>query len=60
MQELGLEAVMSGKVTLHPDGQRIAFAVQEAPDSASDVWVMNNFLPAAKPTPEASAQKTKK
>jgi Tol biopolymer transport system component len=60
IQELGLEAVISGKVTLHPDGQRIAFTVQEAPDSASDVWVMNNFLPAAKPTSEASAQKIKK
>jgi len=60
IQDLGLEAVISGKVSLHPDGQRIAFAVQNTPDSASDVWVMNNFLPAAKPTAEASAQKTKK
>ncbi|MBP1779359.1 MAG: hypothetical protein H6Q86_5370, partial [candidate division NC10 bacterium] len=44
----------------HPDGQRIAFAVQEEPDSASDVWVMNNFLPAARPNAETSAQKLKK
>jgi len=60
IQDLGLEAVISGKVSLHPDGQRIAFAVQNTPDSASDVWVMNNWLPAAKPTAEASAQKIKK
>ncbi|MBP1778688.1 MAG: peptidase, partial [candidate division NC10 bacterium] len=26
-------------------GQRIAFTVRSAPDTASDVWVMNNFLP---------------
>jgi len=60
IQDLGLEAEISGKISLHPDGQRIAFAVQEEPDGASDVWVMNNFLPAAKPKPEASAQKIRK
>ena len=45
IHELGLEAMFSDKVSMHPDGQRIAFTVQNAPDSASDVWVMNNFLP---------------
>jgi Tol biopolymer transport system component len=47
IHQLGLEANISGKVSLHPDGQRIAFTVQNTPDSASDVWMISNFLPKA-------------
>jgi Tol biopolymer transport system component len=45
IHELPLEAKFSGKVSLHPDGQRVAFGVTTTPDTASDVWVMSNFLP---------------
>jgi Tol biopolymer transport system component len=45
IQELGLEANIWDRVSLHPDGQRIAYTVANAPDSTSDVWVMSNFLP---------------
>ena len=47
IQELGLEAPIWDRVSLHPDGQRIVYTVQQAPDTASDVWVMENFLPKA-------------
>ena len=47
IHELGLEAAFSDRVSLHPDGQRIAFTVQNDPDTAGDVWVMSNFLPKA-------------
>jgi Tol biopolymer transport system component len=47
IQELGLEANISGKVSLHPDGQRVVFTVQQAADSARDVYVMSHFLPKA-------------
>jgi Tol biopolymer transport system component len=47
IQELGLEVNVSGKISLHPDGQRIAYAVRDPSDTAGDVWVMSNFLPKA-------------
>jgi len=34
--------------TLHPDNSRFAFFVIE--ESKSELWVMENFLPSAKPS----------
>jgi len=47
LQELGLEAAFWDRVSLNPDGQRVVFTIQQAADSASDVYVMSNFLPKA-------------
>ena len=33
------------RISLHPDGQQIAFTTQFNTDSDADVWVMQNFLP---------------
>jgi len=44
IQELGLEAQFLDRVSLHPDGQRLAFTIRNASDSASDVWVLSNFI----------------
>ena len=35
-----------GKIRLHPDGRQIAFV--SGPPSSSEVWVLENFLPALK------------
>lgn len=45
-QSLGLTFNMNPtSVSLHPDGRRLAFAFSEP---SSEVWVMENFLPAGK------------
>jgi Tol biopolymer transport system component len=33
-------------ITVHPDGRQIAFASKLTADTATEVWVMENFLPA--------------
>ena len=54
-----MRAPMTGltNVSFHPDGRRVAFAAGQERD---DLWVMENFLPAARPTTAAAAQKIKK
>ena len=36
-----------GAVRLHPDGRQIAFQVR-TPSTPNEIWVTENFLPAAK------------
>jgi Tol biopolymer transport system component len=43
-QKLGLAADLLRFLAVHPDGRRVAFT---AGQSAAEVWVMENFLPAA-------------
>ncbi len=47
-QRLGLEwpRVML-QLSAHPDGQHLAFSAWSAPGRFSEIWVMENFLPAA-------------
>ncbi|MFO7733185.1 MAG: tetratricopeptide repeat protein [Candidatus Aminicenantes bacterium] len=52
--DLGMRRLMHIKI--HPDGRRIAFTASQKP-SKSEVWIMENFLPAA---PEASGTSTEK
>jgi Tol biopolymer transport system component len=42
-EKLGLAMQGLSSVTLHPDGKRVAFAAGE---SKSEIWVMENLLPA--------------
>jgi Tol biopolymer transport system component len=42
-------------LSLHPDGRRIAFATRER--RSDELWVLENFLPPAKPTPKTSARR---
>jgi Tol biopolymer transport system component len=44
-------------LSFHPDGQRVAFS---AGRSQSEVWVMENFVPPAKPQSPTARQKVKK
>jgi Tol biopolymer transport system component len=37
------------RISLHPDGRRIALTTQFNTDSDADVWVMQNFLPESAP-----------
>ena len=46
--EINLQGIKpQGRITVHPDGQQIAFTTQLNADSDADVWVMQNFLPPA-------------
>lgn len=46
-QKLGQLMGSIVNLRVHPDGQRIVFALQQP--AKSEVWVMENFLPAAQP-----------
>jgi len=56
--KLDLSVPKMESFTLHPDNRRFAFGVNEG--SKRELWVLENLLPAAKPTTAASAQKVKK
>jgi hypothetical protein len=46
-----------GNVVVHPDGKRVAFT-GASPDRATEIWLLENFLPPAKaPTPGAATAK---
>ena len=48
-EKLGLERRWGiGHLTIRPDGRQLAFAGRGGPSSSSEVWVMENFLPAQK------------
>jgi Tol biopolymer transport system component len=48
--EINLQGIKpQGRITVHPDGQQIAFTTQLNADSDADVWVMQNFLPESVP-----------
>lgn len=47
-QNLNLKMAQLRHYSLHPDGQRIAFSSMGANPEQSQVWVMENFLPADK------------
>jgi Tol biopolymer transport system component len=42
--EIVLPLWLWDRPTVHPDGQRVAWACVVNPDTAADVWVMRNFL----------------
>lgn len=44
-EEIALQRRFWDRVSVHPDGQRIAFCSQLNYDSDADVWVIKNFLP---------------
>ncbi len=46
-EKLGLAMARLGLfgLSVHPDGQRIAFSAGAAGPPTSEVWVMENFLP---------------
>jgi Tol biopolymer transport system component len=48
-QKLDLAMGQIRHLTVHPDGQRIAFSSMGANPEQSQVWVMENFLPVEKP-----------
>jgi Tol biopolymer transport system component len=45
VQELTPGLLSLGSITVHPDGRRIAFHYATDLDSATDVWVMKDYLP---------------
>jgi Tol biopolymer transport system component len=45
VQELTPKMLSLAAITAHPDGRRIAFHVASESDAATDVWVMNDYLP---------------
>jgi Tol biopolymer transport system component len=49
IHEINLQKSFWDRITLHPDGGRIAFTTQLNTDSDADVWVMRNFLPQSTP-----------
>jgi Tol biopolymer transport system component len=53
---LGTKGVLGPR--LHPDGRQVAFYNRS--EGKGEVWVMENFLPAAKEPPVVAAQKIKK
>lgn len=40
---VGLNGAVGGSPSIHPDGQQVAFAMDERNDV--EVWVLENFLP---------------
>ena len=45
-EKMGLEMRWGiAPITVHPDGRQIAFGSKQTADTASEVWVMENFLP---------------
>jgi len=46
-QKLGLEMIQISDLSVHPDGQHIAFQSSGFSVESGEVWVMENFLPAA-------------
>jgi hypothetical protein len=58
--KLGLSVRRMGDISPHPDGVRIAFSSLGPTVHGPEVWVMENFLPAAKATPGAAKNKTEK
>jgi Tol biopolymer transport system component len=53
-QKVGLAMERLRDLNLHPDGKRLAFA---AGQSKPEVWVMENFLPEAKPKRAVAARR---
>jgi Tol biopolymer transport system component len=47
-QDLGLAQRYFESISVHPDGSRISFGAPPTTSEPSGVWVMENFLPAAK------------
>ena len=45
VRRLGLPDSVSGVLSIHPDGRQFAY---EMGDRQEEVWVLENFLPAAK------------
>jgi Tol biopolymer transport system component len=48
-QNLGISMMGIRHLTVHPDGQQIAFTSQGFKKSTAEVWVMENFLPEHNP-----------
>ncbi len=59
-QDLGSAANFHEHLSVHPDGSRITFSTETLKPEPAQLWVMENFLPAAKEGPAASARQIKK
>ena len=48
-QDLGLRMMGFRRFSAHPDGEHIAFGSRGAEEKSTEIWVIENILPVAKP-----------
>jgi len=55
--ELSMDSLAD--LRMHPDGRHLAFTRSKG-DAVGEVWIMENFLPAAKEPPATAVQRVRK